>query len=156
MIVRIAAGLALGLSMAACATRPASAAAPGAPAAKLDTLSADVTVECVQRRMTQNLVRNQFQIAPPSESGASGPGKIVADKNGNRAVYTISQQGPNVRVVLDLYVVGKDGSVAPMAATGVTPAGWINLQRSVDSVADVSRGQSPMGSDTFSLKDLGR
>ena len=151
MIVRIAAGLALGLSMAACAARPASVAPPGAPAARLDTVSAGVTVECMQRRMTQNLVRNQFQIG-----AASGPGQIVADKNGNRALYTVSQEGPNVRVVLDLYVVGKDGRVAPMAATDVTPAGWANLQRSVASVADVCRGQSPMGSDTFSIKDLGR
>ncbi len=149
MIVRIAAGVALALSMTACAARPGSVAAPGAPAARLDTVSTGVNVECMQRRMTQNLVRNQFQIG-----AASSPGQIVADKNGNRSLYTVSQEGPNVRVVLDLYVVGKDGSVAPMAATEVTPAGWANLQRSVDSVADVCRGRSPMGSDTFTINDL--
>jgi hypothetical protein len=151
MIVRIATGVALGLLMAACAARPASVAAPGAPAAKLDTVSHGVNIECMQRRMTQNLVRSQFQIAASDVSG-----RIIADKNGNRALYTVSQEGPNVRVVLDLYVVGKDGSVAPMAATEVTPVGWTNLRRSVDSVADVCRGLSPAGSDTFSINDLGR
>lgn len=151
MIVRIAAGIGLALSMTACAAHPGSVAAPGAPGARLDTVSTGVNVECMQRRMTQNLVRNQFQI------GATDvPGQIVADKNGNRARYTVSQEGPNVRVLLDLYVVGKDGSVAPMAAKEVTPAGWTNLQRSVDSVAEVCRGNSSAGSDTFSIKDLGR
>ena len=149
MIVRIAAGLALGLSMTACAARTGSVAAPGAPAARLDTVGAGATVDCMQRRMTQNLVRNQFQIVPTDV-----PGQIVADRNGNRSRYTVTQQGPNVRVVLDLYVVGKDGSVAPMAATEVTPAGWSNLQRSIDTVADVCHGRSPAGSDTFTMQDL--
>lgn len=150
--MRVAVAVALGLLTAACAqgpARPGAVAAPGAPGAMLHTVSSGVNVECMQRRMTQNLVRNRFQIA-----ATDVPGRIVADKNGNRALYTVSQRGPNVMVVLDLYVIGKDGSVAPMAATEVTPTAWNNLQKAVDSVADVCRGQSPAGSDTFSIEDF--
>lgn len=149
--MRIAICVVLGLLTAACAqapARPGAVAAPGAPAAKLHTVTSGVKVECMQRRMTQNLIRNRFQIV------TDVPGQTLADKNSTRALLTVSQEGPNVRVLFDLYVIGKDGSVAPMAAEEATPAAWNNLRKAVDSVADICRGQSPAGSDTFSVEDF--
>ncbi|MCA0246369.1 MAG: hypothetical protein LCH93_07100 [Proteobacteria bacterium] len=144
-----AAMLGAALAAGACAYLPAEVAAPGTLGASLEAVGYGANVDCMQRGITLNLLRNKFRLTE-----TQAPGQIVADKHGNRSIYALSQHGDYVRVVLDLYVIGKDGRAAPMAASEVTPIASDFLRNSVDAVADVCRRQSPMGGDTFSIKDL--
>lgn len=134
-----AATLGAALAVGACASLPAKVATPGTPGASLHAAGYGANVECMQRGIVLNLLRNNFRLTETQV-----PGQIIADKHGSRSVYALSQHGDYVRVVLDLYVIGKDGSAAPMAASEVTPVAADFLRNAVEAVADVCRLQSPI------------
>lgn len=139
------------LLLAGCYDPPIPHVPPQTSSGKLEVVAADVRAECMRPQMTQNLVSRGFKLVP-----TDAPNQFVADKDNTRAVYTITQEGPNVRVLADLYEISRDGKIVPVATKEVTQRRHVMLQMGIESFAKNCRGRSPMGSDTFSIKDLGR
>lgn len=142
-------GGALALLLGGCYDPPIPHVPPQTPSGKFEVTADGVGIECMQRRMRQNLIRNGFQLV-----ATNVPGQIVADNAGIRSIYSFTQEGPNVRVFLDPHTIGSDGKIAPLAEKEITQRRQIMFVRSIDSVIEVCKGQSPAGSDTFTTGDL--
>lgn len=128
-------GGAIALLLAGCYDPPIPHVPPQTPSGKFEAVASGVSIECMQRRMKQNLIRNGFQLV-----ATDAQSQIVSDKGAIRTVYHLAQERMDVRVLVDQYTIGSDGKIAPMEAKETTQLGQINFQKAIDSVVSLCRG----------------